>query len=52
LYSLPIAFVSAFIENDMTTSFVVNMILFNIFIGISYIFGRNYLQEKYLVAFL
>lgn len=52
LYSLPIAFVSAFIENDMTASFVVNMILFNIFIGISYIFGRNYLQEKYLVAFL
>lgn len=52
LYSAPIAVVSLFVSNDMFASFVVNTIFFNILIGISYVFGKNFLNPKYNFLFL
>lgn len=52
LYSLPIAITDFFVNNDMISAFIVNIILFNILVLICYIFARNFLWEKYNYLFL
>jgi hypothetical protein len=47
LYSLPIAWVDMILNNDMLSSFIVNILLFNMLVGLCYLFGKNYLSEKY-----
>lgn len=52
LYSLPIAITDFFVNNDMISAFILNIILFNILVLICYIFARNFLSEKYNYLFL
>lgn len=52
LYSLPIAVADFFVKNDMIASFIVNILLFNLFVLICYILGKNYLNLKYNILFI
>jgi hypothetical protein len=40
------------VNNDMLASFIVNILLFNMLVGLCYLFGKNYLSEKYNYLFL
>lgn len=52
LYSIPIAWVELFVNNDMLATFIVNIILFNLLAWICYILGKNYLSTKYNILFI
>lgn len=52
LYSLPIAITDFFIKNDMLSSFIVNILFFNLLALICFILGRNYLTFKYNILFI
>lgn len=52
LYSLPIALVDFFMQNDMLAAFIVNILLFNALVFICYVFARNFLSSKYNYLFL
>lgn len=52
LYSIPIAILDVFIQNDMIATFGVNILLFNLLAWVCYILGRNYLSFKYNVLFI
>lgn len=52
LYSLPIAITDFFVKNDMLSSFIVNILFFNLLALICYLLWRNYLSFKYNILFL
>jgi len=52
LYSLPIAFIDFFVKNDMLSAFIINILLFNIFLWICYILWKKFLSTKYNTLFL
>lgn len=52
LYSIPIAIADIFIQNNMISTFGVNILLFNLLAWICYILWRNYLSFKYNILFI